>query len=106
MSDEQAARKRLVIWCQPGMPKAIHKALNDYRDAIVAATVAEYEAKLAARTPESAAGTAEPGAKSVWPQCNFLSNTGVMHPAWKDEPGCNGNRCECCASPPSVGDTP
>jgi hypothetical protein len=32
-----------------------------------------------------------------WPPCNYLSNTGVLHPDAK--PPCNGNRCILCSRP-------
>ena len=47
MTDEQAARSKL--WGQIGLFRMdIAESLDTYRDAIVAATVAEYEGKLAA----------------------------------------------------------
>ena len=45
MTEEQEARITVEELCIPGWAKTVDKALDDYRAAIVAATVAEYEAK-------------------------------------------------------------
>ena len=46
MTDEQYARERLAVLCVAHPPAFVNFALDAYRDAIVAATKAEYEAKL------------------------------------------------------------
>ena len=48
MTEEQEARITVEELCIPGWAKTVDKALDNYRDAVVAATKAEYEAKLAA----------------------------------------------------------
>ena len=53
MTDEQAARIRIEELCYGRWPQCIAESLDTYRDAIVAATKAEPEAKLAAVNVES-----------------------------------------------------
>lgn len=52
-------------------------------------------------TENAAAGEAKP---VLWPPCNYLSNTGNLHPSAK--PPCNGNRCVLCAPEGSLPATP
>ena len=46
MTEEQEARITVEELCIPGWAKTVDNALDDYRDAIVAAMTAEYDAKL------------------------------------------------------------
>ena len=69
--------------------KLYHSADSELRDAV--------DAAIAASHSEPADATETLVNRETWPPCNYLSNTGNLHPDAK--PPCNGNRCVLCVRP-------